>query len=303
MTDTGSRLALAAADLLVALRDLVNQGDEAVLCLVTAVERLQPRLVPSTAPLLVVMAGATGAGTSTLVNSLVGRRVSRASVLRPTTRDPVLLHHPDDDGLIASMPIQLPDPTDVVVDAAVPRGLALLDSPDLDSLEPHHAAVASSLIEAADLWVAVTSAARYADAAPWDHLMRAAARRGATAVVLNRVPALAAGEVSTHLATLLSGAGLADSPLVVVSEHPGANGLLPAEAVAGLHGLLRTLGENEQVRLLVRRSSLSGAVAELVQQVEEALVDADLVDVPDEHRARARGAARSLDAARAAELP
>lgn len=50
MTDTGSRLALAAADLLVALRDLVNQGDEAVLCLVTAVERLQPRLVPSTAP-------------------------------------------------------------------------------------------------------------------------------------------------------------------------------------------------------------------------------------------------------------
>ncbi len=35
-------------------------------------------------------------GKSTLVNSLVGSRVTEPGVLRPTTRSPVLVHHPDD---------------------------------------------------------------------------------------------------------------------------------------------------------------------------------------------------------------
>lgn len=303
MTDTGSRLAPALASLLVALRDLVQRGvgHDEVRWLVTATERLQPRVTASVSPLLVVVAGSTGAGTSTLVNSLCGRRVSRASALRPTTRVPVLVHHPDDHALVAFLPTRLPDPTDVVRDAAVPRGLALLDSPGLDSVEPHNAAVASALIDSADLWVAVTSAARYADAVPWSHLGRAAARHATTAVVLNRVPARAAGEVSTHLATLLSGAGLADSPLIVVEELPGADGLLPHEAVPGLHRLLEALGDSEPSRSLVRRSSLSGAVAELLGQLEVVL-GAGLADAPDDCREPIRVAATSLEAARAVEL-
>ena len=48
------------------------------------------------APLLMVVGGSTGAGKSTLVNSLVGAQVSAAGVLRPTTRAPVLVCHPDD---------------------------------------------------------------------------------------------------------------------------------------------------------------------------------------------------------------
>lgn len=47
---------------------------------------LLPRLKDPEAPLLAVVGGSTGAGKSTLVNSLVGRRVSEAGVLRPTTR-------------------------------------------------------------------------------------------------------------------------------------------------------------------------------------------------------------------------
>ena len=43
-----------------------------------------------------VVGGSTGAGKSTLVNSLVGAVVSPAGVLRPTTRQPVLACHPDD---------------------------------------------------------------------------------------------------------------------------------------------------------------------------------------------------------------
>src|SRR5690606_30515843 len=54
-----------------------------------------PRLEALDAPLLVVIGGSTGAGKSTLANSLVGEPVSPSGVLRPTTRTPVLLHHPD----------------------------------------------------------------------------------------------------------------------------------------------------------------------------------------------------------------
>src|SRR5215211_5597434 len=52
---------------------------------------LIPRLERMDAPLLMVVGGSTGAGKSTLVNSLVGAAVSPAGVLRPTTRAPVLV--------------------------------------------------------------------------------------------------------------------------------------------------------------------------------------------------------------------
>ena len=55
-----------------------------------------PRLMTIDAPLLAVVGGSTGAGKSTLVNSLVGARVTEPGVLRPTTRSPVLVHNPAD---------------------------------------------------------------------------------------------------------------------------------------------------------------------------------------------------------------
>ena len=69
-----------------ARRRLLAQLDDYVL----------PRLRSLDAPLLAVVGGSTGAGKSTLVNSVVGAQVSRAGVLRPTTTSPVLVHHPDD---------------------------------------------------------------------------------------------------------------------------------------------------------------------------------------------------------------
>lgn len=83
---------------------------------------LLPRLKDPEAPLLAVIGGSTGAGKSTLVNSLVGCRVSEAGVLRPTTRTPVLVCHPDDHHWFAGVrvlpqltriwlpPGQTPDP-------------------------------------------------------------------------------------------------------------------------------------------------------------------------------------------------
>lgn len=55
-----------------------------------------PRVHMSTAPALIAIAGSTGAGKSTIVNSLAGGKVSATGVRRPTTATPVIVCHPDD---------------------------------------------------------------------------------------------------------------------------------------------------------------------------------------------------------------
>lgn len=229
---------------------------------------LVPRLKAPEAPLLAVVGGSTGAGKSTLVNSLVGRQVSEAGVLRPTTRTPVLVCHPDDHHWFAGMRI-LPDlmrvwapqqdeelvppsrknpprapghpgaTSELRIEtvSTLPRGLAVLDAPDIDSLVVENRTLAAELICAADVWVMVTTASRYADAVPW-HLLRTAKQYNATLItVLDRVPHQVLAEVSRQYGALLTRAGLGDVPRFTVPELPestGGGGLLPASAVAPL---------------------------------------------------------------------
>ncbi|MFD9118157.1 dynamin family protein [Streptomyces bottropensis] len=233
---------------------------------------LVPRLRQPEAPLLAVIGGSTGAGKSTLVNSLVGRKVSEAGVLRPTTRTPVLICHPEDQHWFSGMrvlpnltrawaPSREPgqDPDDesfppggdggkegervlrIETADSLPPGLALLDAPDVDSLDADNRVLAAELICAADIWVMVTTASRYADAVPW-HLLRSAKENRATLVtVLDRVPHQVVSEVSRQYGALLIKAGLGDVPRFTVPELPESacgGGLLPGTAVAPLRAWL-----------------------------------------------------------------
>ncbi|MGW7025453.1 ATP-binding protein [Streptomyces decoyicus] len=379
-----------------------------------------PRLRSPQAPLLAVIGGSTGAGKSTLVNSLVGRRISEAGVLRPTTRTPVLVCHPDDlhwfagprvlpqlarvwvpeqddggeseytagdglgrseygvhgvggvggmggvtpgggggagghgvrmgrgprtahgfDGAHGSGPGQEArgggelgaaygygyghgyevggraggggavgggcgaygagdgdaydgagggasgvglkgragvgaaggggDPGMLTVrietDRALPSGLALLDAPDIDSLVARNRELAAELICAADVWVLVTTAARYADAVPW-HLLRTAKEYDVTLVtVLDRVPHQIATDISGRYAELLQRAGLGHVPRFTIPELPesagGGSGLLPATAVAALRDWLERHAQDPVARTAAADRTAAGVIASL----------------------------------------
>ncbi len=257
-----------------------------------------PRLLQIDAPLLTVVGGSTGAGKSTLVNSLVGRQVSEPGVLRPTTRSPVLVHHPADAGWFDDLRIlpglarttrasHDPGALQLVADAQVPQGLAVLDAPDIDSVETANRTLAAELLAAADLWLFVTSAARYADQVPWEFLQAAAERSAAVAIVLDRTAPEAVHEVSGHLARMLTGRGLRDSPLFAVLEGGvDADGLLPPASVAEIRAWLELLAADAGARSAVVRKTLDGAVRSLVRRTHE-VADAAGAQVATLERLRA----------------
>ncbi|MGI8456686.1 MAG: ABC transporter [Propionibacteriaceae bacterium] len=237
-----------------------------------------PRLATLDAPLLAVVGGSTGAGKSTLVNSLLRRVVSRPGVIRPTTRGPVLVHHPSERRWFEGGRIMpdLPRMTgassgtrelQLVAEEGLPPGLALLDAPDIDSVVVENRELAAQLLAAADLWLFVTSAARYADAVPWGFLHAAAERSAAVAVVLDRVPPGAMREVPAHLGQMMSERGLGGSPLFAVPETvTDADGLLPDAAVQPLRNWLAGLAADAGSRAAVVRATLDGAVASVAQR-------------------------------------
>jgi len=243
-------------------REMIDQIEDYVL----------PRLIPTDAPLLTVVGGSTGAGKSTLVNSLVGTRVTEPGVLRPTTRSPVLVHNPADadwfdkerilpDLARTSRASGDPGALQLVPSESVPQGLAILDAPDIDSVEERNRVLAAQLLAAADLWLFVTSAARYADQVPWDFLKAAAERSTAVAIVLDRTPQEAIAEVSGHLARMLTTRGLRDSPLFTVAEGKvDEDGLLSASAVADIRGWLHSLAADSSARAAVVKQTLEGAI-------------------------------------------
>jgi hypothetical protein len=286
---------LAATELPLALPEAEQARREAASAVAQLDDYILPRYRSLDAPLLAVVGGSTGAGKSTLVNGIVGHPVTRAGAIRPTTRQPILLHHPSEGdwfegqrvlpslsrirGFVTNSTVPanragaVPDAGAMsslvlVADPGVPAGIAVLDAPDVDSISDDNRKLASQLLAAADLWVFVTTANRYADAVPWKLLLNAASRDIMVGVVLDRVPPGAEEEVSEDLRSLLDREGLGAAQLFVIPETTlDPMGMLPAGSVQPLRAWLADLAADAAGRSDIARRTLNGTVRAMAGRV------------------------------------
>jgi hypothetical protein len=272
---------------------------------------LLPRLRQSGAPILVALVGSTGAGKSTLMNSLVGKQVSATGIRRPTTNSPVLACHPDDlrwfaeNVFLPTLPrvrqqgLAMPGRDGLLVLAAsegMPKGVALLDTPDIDSVVEAHHEFAHQFLDASDLWLFVTTARRYADAAVWEMLKAARDRGAALAVALSRVPPAASAELSAHFDAMLEANGLRDVGRFIIPETIVSEAQLPSEVAAPVRDWLADTARWDDRRVAILTQTMSGVLDTFRGRVP-ALADHVAEQLELRHRLRA-----AVDTAYAAGL-
>lgn len=266
-------------------------------------EHLRARGTDLDGPLVAVLAGSTGVGKSTLLNSLVGAQVP-TSVRRPTTLTPVLVYHPDDElwlaadrilggfekirlldddawddpAVASAVPERVPAEEEAATPAPqlilrstpqMPPGMCLIDCPDLDSYLDTNRELAQHLLEVADLWIFVTTANRYRDEPGLELLRKAARRDVAIGAVLNRVTQGSLLAAKQDLSAEIAASNLKDVPIFAIMETQIADGELPAEDLVSLRNWLDNLAGDALMHSAMARQTLFGSLHEVLDLSEK----------------------------------
>ena len=159
---------------------------------------------------IVVFAGATGSGKSSLFNAVIGQDLARVAVTRPTTSEPLAVYGNDCSALLDWLGVRTRHQASDVPWLAG-SDLVLVDLPDIDSTEVQNRVVAERLISQADVVVWVVDPQKYADGVlHLEFLSGLREQSGGMTVVLNQVDLLRVDDalrVEQHLRQILDERG------------------------------------------------------------------------------------------------
>jgi GTP-binding protein EngB required for normal cell division len=253
------------------------------------VNRAGKRLMLSGDTTVVALAGATGAGKSSLFNALSRTALAETGVKRPTTSRAMSMSFgaSDTDALLGwlSVPRRHSVPGQDLTD------LVLIDLPDYDSTEQRHRDEVDRMIELVDVILWVVDPQKYADAALHDrYLIPMASHAEVMIFVLNQIDRVRPEQIDrirADLAQLLASEGITGVDIHAVSAATG-------QGVDQLRRALRDVARRKQAvgaRLVadVRAAAgqLSAAVApapvkelsdEAIRGLNSALAEAAGVD-------------------------
>jgi len=234
LPDRLAALERAAADARELGLDLVSARAETVLG--SARERAG---FPGDAYVL-VLAGGTGVGKSSVLNALAGRKVSEVRAVRPTTERPVAWVAETRRAELAPLLSWLGVEQVAGHAEEALSGVAILDLPDFDSVRVENRAIVDALLPRIDALAWVVDPEKYDDERLHGYLRRLAAHAPRMWFILNkrdRVSPGALAELQTDLARRLADAGIPEPRILAASAQTGAGmgairGAIAAEADA-----------------------------------------------------------------------
>jgi hypothetical protein len=216
---------------------------------------------------VLALVGGTGVGKSSLLNALAGTDVSRASVRRPTTSHPIAWVPGEDLEALAPL-LDWVGVQDVREHEGRALGpVAILDLPDMDSLELDHRERVEAILPRVDAVAWVTDPEKYHDAVLADDFLRAwLSRLSRQIVIVNKSDRLAhvdairiRNDIEHDLVVARVESSVPRVPVVLTSAAPAQiDGTEPSPDVGELQ---RWLAEGVTAKAIMRGRVAATALA------------------------------------------